>query len=104
MGGWLEDGGSAVVAAVYEPWWEVVDSGTSEGNVRAVWLEEALEVFSVIVEVDGAEGDGQLSTELGNFDGEEGWRLGVVRLVEQVRVPVIQVVCVVSKGRARRGK
>ena len=43
-----------------------MDSGTTEGIGRAMWLEEALEVFSVIVEVDGAEGDGQLSTELGN--------------------------------------
>ena len=56
----------AAVAAVSGPWWEVLNSGTAEGISRAVWLGEALEVFSVIVEVDGAEGDGQLSTELGN--------------------------------------
>ena len=47
---------------------------------------------------------GQLSTELGNLDSEEGWRLGVIRLVEQNQVPVVQAACVVSKGRARRGK
>ena len=47
-----------------------------------MWLEEALRAFAAIVdpEVDGAEGDGQLSTELGNMDGEEGWRLVLVRL------------------------
>ena len=61
---------------------------------------------TMIVEVDGAMGGLQLSTELGNLDGEEGWRLGMLRLVEQNQVSVIQVACVrvVSKGRAREGK
>ena len=38
-------------------------------------LEEALRAFAVTVEVDGAEGDGQLAAELGNMGGEGGWRL-----------------------------
>ena len=67
-----EGGGRAGVAVMSKPWWGMVDSGTTDGVGRAVWLDEALEVSCAIVEVDGASGDGQLSTELGNVDGEEG--------------------------------
>ena len=56
-----------------------MDSGTANGVGRAVWLDEALRVFSATVEIDEAEGDGQLSIELGNMDGERDWGLGLVR-------------------------
>ena len=44
---------------------------------RAVRLDVALQAFAAIVEVDGAEGDGQLATELGNVGGEGDWRLSL---------------------------
>ena len=90
------------MAAEPEPWWEVVDNGTTDGVSRAMCLGETLRAFAANVEVDGAEGGGQLATKLGNMDGEEGWRLGLVKLVKQDQVPEIQAVCVVLNGKARR--
>ena len=44
-------------------------------------LDVALQAFAATVEVDGASGDGQLAKQLGDLNGQEGWRLGLVRLV-----------------------
>ena len=74
-----------------------------DGVSRAMWLGETLRAFATNVEVGGAEGAGQLATKLGNMDGEEGWRLSLVKVAKQDQELEIQAVCVVSKGRARRG-
>ena len=71
------DGGRAWRAAEPEPSWAVVGSSTADGVGGAVELEEALRAFVAAVEVDGAEGDGQLVTKLGNMGGEESWRLSL---------------------------
>ena len=55
-------GGRARRAVGPEPWWAVVDSSTEDGVGGAVKLEEALRAFAV--EVDGAEGDGQLRWQM----------------------------------------
>ena len=70
-------------AAEPEPWWAVLDSSTEEGVDGAVELEEALKAVSMSVEVAGLRGDDQLQlTELGDASGGKGWRLSLVRLVE----------------------
>ena len=63
----------------------------------------ALQTFALTVEVAGAPGDGQLVTQLRNLDGQEGWRLGIIRLVGDL-TPVASAVCVVSEARALRGR
>ena len=52
----------------------------------------------------GLKRDGQLVTELEDVSGGKGRRLSLVRLVEKGGIPEAQVVCGVSKARARRGK
>ena len=86
-----------------ESWWEVIYGSTIEGAARATELEEALQAFAATVEIDGAHGDGQLAKQLGDLGGQEGWRLGLVRMVAGDLAPVVSAVCVVSEARPRRG-
>ena len=55
-------------------------ASTVEGAGRAMELDTALQAFASAVEVDGAMGDGQLAKQLGDLGGQEGWRLGLIRL------------------------
>ena len=71
---------------------------------RAVELDGALQAFAATVEVDGASGDGQLAKQLGDLGGQEGWRLGLVRLVAGDPSSVVSAVCLVSEARPRRGR
>ena len=58
-------------------WWEVIYGNTVEGAGRAVELGVALQAFAEAVEVDGANGDGQLAKQLGDLGakgvGDWGW-------------------------------
>ena len=56
------------------------------------------------MEVDGAQDDGQLAKQLGDLGGQEGWRLGLVRMVAGDLAPAVSAVCVVSEARPRRGR
>ena len=81
-----------------ESWWEVVYGSTAEGAARAVELSMALQAFAATVEVDGALGDGQLAVQLGNLGGQEGWRLGLIRLTAGDLTPAVSAACVVAEG------
>ena len=52
----------------------------------------------------GAKNDGELAKQLGGLGGQEGWRLGLVRLTAGDLAPAASVVCVVSEARPRRGR
>ena len=99
-----EEAAAAGLEAPAEVWWEAIRGNTEEGAARAVELDVALQAFAATVEVDGASGDGQLAKQLGNLSGQEGWRLGLVRLVAGDLSPVVSAVCVVSEARPRRGR
>ena len=51
-----------------------------EGAGRAIEVDGALQTFAETVEVLGALGDGQLAKKLEDLGGQQGWRLGLVRL------------------------
>ena len=68
----------------------------------AMELGTTLQAFASAVEVDGAMGDGQLAKQLGDLGGQEGWRLGIIRLTAGDPAPVVSAVCVVSEVRAGR--
>ena len=91
-------------SAVDGVWWEVVYSNTMEGAGRAMELEGALQTFAATVEVAGALGDGQLAKQMEDLGGQQGWRLGLVRLSAGAVAPVASAVCVVSEARPRRGR
>ena len=76
----------------------------SGSAARAEDLDMALQTFVATVEVDGAQGDGQLAKRLGDLGGQEGWRLGLVRMVAGDLAPAVSAVCVVSEARPRRGR
>ena len=99
-----EEAAAAGLEAPAEFWWEVIYGSTVEGAARAVELDVALQAFAATVEVDGASGDGHLARQLGDLSGQEGWRLGLVRLVAGDLSPVVSAVCVVSEARPRRGR
>ena len=99
-----EEAAAAGLEAPAEFWWEVIYGSTVEGAARAVELDVALQAFAATVEVDGASGDGQLAKQLGDLSGQEGWRLGLVRMVAGDLSPVVSAVCVVSEARPRRGR
>ena len=82
----------------------MIYGSTAEGAARAVELDMALQTFAATVDVEGASGSGQLAKQLGDLSGQEGWRLGLVRLVAGDLTPVVSAVCVVSEGRPRRGR
>ena len=82
----------------------MIYGSTVEGAGRAEELGVALQAFVATVEVDGAKGDGQLAKQLGALGGQEGWRLGLVRLSAGDLAPVVSAVCVVSEARPRRGR
>ena len=67
-------------------------------------LSTALQAFAATMEVDGALGDGQLAVQLGNLGGQEGWRLGLIRLTAGDLTPAVSAACVVAEGRPRRGR
>ena len=50
--------------------------------------------FASAVEVDGAKGDGQLAIQLGDLGGQEGWRLGLIRLTAGDLTPTVSAACV----------
>ena len=56
--------------------------------------------------VGGATGGGQLAKQLpmGDLGGQEGWRLGLVRLAAGDLAPTVSAVCVASEARPRRGR
>ena len=87
-----------------ESWWEVIYGSTTEGTARAVEVGGALQAFAATVEVDGALGDGQLAIQLGDLGGQEGWRLGLIRLTAGDLTPTVSAACVVSEGRPKRGR
>ena len=76
-----------------ESWWEVIYGSTAEGAARVVELSMALQAFAATVEVDGALGDGQLAVQLGNLGGQEGWRLGLIRLTAGDLTPACCLCC-----------
>ena len=82
----------------------MIYGSTAEGAARAVELDMALQAFAATVEVDGAMGDGQLAKQLGDLGGQEGWRLGLIRLTAGDLTPTVSAACVVSEGRPRRGR
>ena len=82
----------------------MIYGSTAEGAGRAEELDGALQAFAAPVEVAGAKGDGQLAKQLGVLAGQEGWRLGLVRLSAGDLAPVVPAVCVVSEARPRRGR
>ena len=66
--------------AANESWWEVIYGNTVEGVGRAMKLDMALHAFAATVEVDGANGGGQLAKQLGGLGGQAvGWGLGLFR-------------------------
>ena len=82
----------------------MIYGSTAEGAARAVELSTALQAFAATVEVDGALGDGQLAVQLGNLGGQEGWRLGLIRLTAGDLTPAVSAACVVAEGRPKRGR
>ena len=58
----------------------MIYGNTVEDVGRAMELDMALQAFAAAVEVNGAKGDDQLAKKLGDLGGQEGWRLGLVRL------------------------
>ena len=119
MGNWVEgtganleeaaaggeaDGEPKAESAADGVWWEMVCSDTVEGAGRAIQLDGAFQTFAETVEVAGALGDGQLAKQLEDLGGQQGWRLGLVRLSAGAVAPVVSAVCVVSEARPKRGR
>ena len=88
-----EAGAEPAAGPAIEALWEVIYGSTVEGAGRAEELDGTLRAFVAAVEVDGAKGDDLLAKQLDDLGGQEGWRLGSVRLTAGDLAPAVSAVC-----------